>query len=110
MVLTSGVLTVDGEVASTTLDVSGATTFGVTVSVGGAHSDATKQLYVNGDIYATGISTSASDARFKRNVTSITDALEVVRRARSVSFSFHTDAFPERRFPKKKQAGVVAQE
>ena len=110
MVLTSGVLTVDGEVASTTLDVSGATTFGGTVSVGGAHSDATKQLYVNGDIYATGMSTSASDARFKRNVTSITDALEVVRRARAVTFSFHTDAFPERRFPKKKQAGVVAQE
>ena len=110
MVLTSGVLTVDGKVASTTLDVTGATTLGGTVAVGGAHSDATKELYVNGDIYATGTSTSASDARFKRNITSVTDALEVARKARAVTFSFQTDAFPERRFPKTKQAGVVAQE
>ena len=57
-----------------------------------------------------GTSTSASDVRFKRNVTSITDALEVARRARAVTFSFQTDAFPERRFPKHAQAGVVAQE
>ena len=110
MALTSGVLTVDGKVASTTLDVTGATTLGGTVAVGGAHSDATKELYVNGDIYATGTSTSASDARFKRNITSVTDALEVARKARAVTFSFQTDAFPERRFPKTKQAGVVAQE
>ena len=103
-------MTVDGKVASTTLDVTGATTLGGTVAVGGAHSDATKELYVNGDIYATGTSTSASDARFKRNITSVTDALEVARKARAVTFSFQTDAFPERRFPKTKQAGVVAQE
>jgi len=110
MVLTSGVLTVDGKVASTTLETSGAATLGGTVSVGGVHADATKELYVNGDIYATGTSTSASDVRFKRNVTSITDALDVARRARAVTFSFQTDAFPERRFPKHAQAGVVAQE
>jgi hypothetical protein len=110
MVLTSGVLTVDGKVASTTLETSGAATLGGSVAVGGVHADATKELYVNGDIYATGTSTSASDVRFKRNVTSITDALEVARRARAVTFSFQTDAFPERRFPKHAQAGVVAQE
>jgi hypothetical protein len=110
MVLTSGTLTVDGKVASTTLETSGAATLGGTVSVGGVHADATKELYVNGDIYATGTSTSASDVRFKRNVTSITDALDVARRARAVTFSFQTDAFPERRFPKHAQAGVVAQE
>ena len=80
------------------------------IQAGGVHADATKELYVNGDIYATGTSTSASDVRFKRNVTSITDALEVARRARAVTFSFQTDAFPERRFPKHAQAGVVAQE
>jgi hypothetical protein len=110
MVLTSGVLTVDGKVASTTLSTTGAATLGGLVAVGGAHSDATKELYVNGDVYATGTIVSASDARFKRNVKNVTDALDIARRVSAVTFSFRTEDFPERRFPSTPQTGVLAHE
>ena len=110
MVLTSGVLTVDGKVASTTLSTTGAATLGGLVAVGGAHSDATKELYVNGDVYATGTIVSASDARFKRNVENVTHALDICRRVSAVTFSFRTELFPERRFPSTPQTGVLAHE
>ena len=110
MVLSSGVLTVDGKVASTTLSTTGAATLGGLVAVGGAHSDATKELYVNGDVYATGTIVSASDARFKRNVKNVTDALDIARRVSAVTFSFRTEDFPERRFPSTPQTGVLAHE
>ena len=110
--LASAVVTVDGKVASTTLETSGAATVGSTLAVGGAHADATKELYVNGNIYATGTSTSASDVRFKQNVTSIVDALDTVRLLRPVTFSFKTNEYEEKgyKFPKNAQFGVVAQE
>ena len=47
MVLTSGVLTVDGKVASTTLDTSGAATVATTLDVGGA-TNLTNTLDVSG--------------------------------------------------------------
>ena len=49
--------------------------------------DTSKELYVNGDVYAV---TSASDARFKRDVRPISRAMDVAR-AVSVTFGFKVD-------------------
>jgi hypothetical protein len=53
MVLTSGVLTVDGKVASTTLDTSGAATVATTLDVGGA-TNLTSTLAVTGAVTLSG--------------------------------------------------------
>ena len=74
------------------------------------HSDTSKELYVNGDIYATGTSTSASDLRYKRDVEPVRGALDVVRVLNPITFAFRTESFPEKRFPETIRAGFIAQE
>ena len=93
----------------------GASTFLVAAATGntaiaGAHGDASKELYVNGDVYATGLVSSASDGRYKRDVQNITGALETTRALRAVSFAFQTEAYPEKNFPTERQVGFIAQE
>ena len=83
--------------------------FSALLSVG-VHSDSSKELYVNWDIYATGTSTSASDLRYKRDVEPVRGALDVVRVLTPITFAFKTESFPEKRFPETIQAGFVAQE
>ena len=85
-------------------------TTGGIVAIAGAHTDTSKELYVNGDVYATGTVTSASDARFKRDVRPISGAMDVARAVNPVTFDFKVDKFPDRRFPTERQAGVIAQE
>ena len=85
-------------------------TTGGIVAIAGAHTDTSKELYVNGDVYATGTVTSASDARFKRDVRPISGAMDVARAVNPVTFGFKVDKFPDRRFPTERQAGVIAQE
>ena len=92
-----------------TLSVTSNGVFSALLSVG-VHSDSSKELYVNGDIYATGTSTSASDLRYKRDVEPVRGALDVVRVLNPITFAFKTESFPEKRFPETIQAGFIAQE
>lgn len=101
-------LTSDGS-ASTVAFADKVTTGGI-VAIAGSHTDTTKELYVNGDVYATGTVTSASDARFKRDVRPVSGAMDVARAINPVTFDFKVDKFPDRRFPRERQAGVIAQE
>ena len=80
------------------------------VAIAGAHGDATKALYVTGSVYATGAVTSASDARFKRDVRAIEDPLAIARALEPVTFEFRRDVFPARDFPAETQAGFLAQD
>ena len=80
------------------------------VAIAGAHGDATKALYVTGSVYATGAVTSASDARFKRDVRAIEDPLAIARALEPVTFEFRRDEFPARDFPAETQAGFLAQD
>jgi len=80
------------------------------VAIAGSHGDATKELYVNGDVHATGTVTSASDARYKRDVRPIKSAMSIARAVNPVTFDFKVEKFPERRFPTARQSGVIAQE
>jgi hypothetical protein len=80
------------------------------VAIAGSHGDTTKALYVNGDVHATGTVTSASDARYKRDVRPIKSAMTIARAVNPVTFDFKVEKFPERRFPTARQSGVIAQE
>ena len=80
------------------------------VAIAGSHGDTGKALYVNGDVHATGTVTSASDARYKRDVRPIKSAMTIARAVNPVTFDFKVEKFPERRFPTARQSGVIAQE
>ena len=97
--LSSGAVTVAGSLATSDK-----------VAIAGSHGDATKELYVNGDVHATGTVTSASDARYKRDVRPIKSAMTIARAVNPVTFDFKVEKFPERRFPTARQSGVIAQE
>ena len=97
-------LTSDGATAAGSLATSDK------VAIAGSHGDASKALYVNGDVHATGTVTSASDARYKRDVRPIKSAMTIARAVNPVTFDFKVEKFPERRFPTARQSGVIAQE
>jgi hypothetical protein len=91
----------------------GAETNGLTIKengfVGVGTITPTVRLQVNGDIIANSIAGS-SDARFKTNITPITDPLQKVLALRGVNFNWNTSAFPQRMFSDKRTLGFIAQE
>lgn len=95
----SGPLTVRGNVEIGSPDV-------------GAPADG-KDLTVYGNIYYTGICTkisSGSDARWKKNITPITDSLDQVLKLRGVSFAWRAEEYPNKYFAPGQHLGVIAQE
>jgi len=69
----------------------------------------TVRLQVTGDIIANSIAGS-SDARFKTNITPISNPLQKVLALRGVHFNWNTEAFPQKMFSDKRTLGFVAQE
>jgi hypothetical protein len=65
-------------------------------------------LQVNSQIYATNATIATSDARFKANVESLTDATSVIEALRPVAFDFIPQA--DRNFATERQVGLIAQE
>jgi hypothetical protein len=65
-------------------------------------------LQVNSQIYATNATIATSDARFKTNVESLTDATSVIESLRPVAFDFIPQA--DRNFATERQVGLIAQE
>ena len=63
----------------------------------------------NGDIYVNG-SYSSSDARYKKNIAPLDNALESVLRLRGVSYDWDREKFPQQNFSNDKQMGFIAQE
>jgi len=74
------------------------------LAVGHSTTSSTYELYVHGDIYATGNITAYSDARIKENVVTIDSALEKVESMRGVYYNKIDD--PD----KTKEVGFIAQE
>lgn len=77
--------------------------------IGMGNSAPTVRLQVTGDIIANSIAGS-SDARFKSNITPITNPLEKVLQLRGVNFYWNTSSFPQRMFSDKRTLGFIAQE
>jgi hypothetical protein len=66
-------------------------------------------MSVNGNIYALN-GYASSDARYKREVETLDDALGSVLRLRGVSFEWDRENRPEHNFPAGRQLGFIAQE
>jgi hypothetical protein len=67
------------------------------------------ELDVNGDIQCVALH-ETSDARFKSNITSITDALTKVGQLRGVVHTWNRDEYPGRHFDDNAHLGFLAQE
>jgi len=65
--------------------------------------------YFNGDIHATGTSTS-SDVRYKRNIQQIINPIDKIKGIRGVTYFWDTNKFKDKGFTDKKQIGLIAQE
>lgn len=68
------------------------------------------ELYVVGDITATGAITELSSIKYKTNINRMSNALEKVQELRGVNFDWRTDEFPEMRFSEDQQVGLIAEE
>ena len=67
-------------------------------------------LHVVGNICATGTIGACSDERYKKDIETIDDALQLINQLRGVNFNWRTEEFPENNFSEKEQVGFIAQE
>jgi hypothetical protein len=73
------------------------------------------KLTVGGNVNVTGTvvannSVLSSDARFKKDITSITLGLDTVKKLRPVTYDWRRDEFPDRKFDAGNHSGFIAQE
>ncbi len=74
-----------------------------------AKPDSAYAIKTNGTISAQEVATG-SDVRFKKNIESIEDALEVIQSLDGVTYEWNREQFPERNFDQQKHLGFIAQE
>ncbi len=66
-------------------------------------------LTIDGKFNSQGIQ-ETSDARFKKNITGISNALSTVLSLEGVTYNWRTEEFPERAFSERMEFGVIAQQ
>jgi hypothetical protein len=69
-----------------------------------------EELYVVGDITATGAITELSSAKYKTNISQLDNALDLVDDLRGVNYNWRTEDFPGLQFSPERQIGLVAEE
>jgi hypothetical protein len=69
----------------------------------------TVKLEVNGRLKTQGIN-ELSDARYKKDIQTLTNALANIEKLRGVSYDWKQAEFPEKNFDAKHQIGLIAQE
>jgi len=67
-------------------------------------------LTVNGTAWCTSSAWSGSDVRWKRNIQTLTGALDKVSLMRGVSYEWKKEEYPDKKFDNGTQIGVIAQE
>jgi hypothetical protein len=67
-------------------------------------------LDVVGNICVTGTVGGCSDARYKKDVETLTNALELITQIRGVNFNWRASEFPDKKFSDEQQVGFIAQE
>ena len=72
-------------------------------------SNPSQKLTVDGNVLATG-SFITSDKRFKKNIETISQALESLESISGVSYAYQTENFEKRSLPEGKNLGLIAQE
>ena len=103
-----------GDFANDSLKVNGKlrVTNGVIVengNVGIGTNSPSEKLEVNGRLKTNGIQ-ELSDARYKTNIKTLSQALEKLSQLRGVSYDWDTTSFPDKNFNARKQIGLIAQE
>jgi hypothetical protein len=68
------------------------------------------KLHVNGNVAGVGAYNNVSDARYKTNVSTFTDALDAILNLRGVTFDWKREDFPRLNFDGGRQIGFIAQE
>lgn len=66
-------------------------------------------LQVNGQVAGTAAYITSSDLRYKKEINVITNPLEKLLTIKGVSYKFRNDEFPESKFSKRRELGVIAQ-
>jgi hypothetical protein len=80
------------------------------VSVGTTASPGAYSLYVVGTTYCTSGSWSASDIRWKKNISDLDNVLDKALQLKSVSYNWKQEEFPEKGFDSGTQIGLIAQD
>jgi hypothetical protein len=86
----------------------GFTSFAGGVGVNGVTSS-TYALEVNGRIKSTAVNES-SDIRWKKDISTLSDALTKVKELRGVNYKWRVDEFKDKEFDGDAQIGLIAQE
>ncbi len=68
------------------------------------------RLQVDGDADIIGELTAASDQRLKRNISMVTNAIDIVCRLRPMEYDFRLDEFPDLDLPERRKTGFLAQD
>jgi len=68
------------------------------------------KLQVVGDVDISGQITGVSDARLKKNIETITSAIDKVGKLNPVSYKFRSSEYPKMKFPENNRMGFLAQE
>ena len=73
-----------------------------------------QQLYVGGNIYATGTvlgsQAACSDKRWKKDFEPLIGSLEAIRSLQGLYYNWKKDEFPEKDFSSRREIGLIAQE
>jgi hypothetical protein len=69
-----------------------------------------EELHVVGDICYTGSIGACSDARYKKDISTLSGALDRVASLRGVTFHWRCEDFPQNKFSDDEQVGLIAQE
>lgn len=67
-------------------------------------------INASGNISANQSITCSSDRRYKKDITTLSGALDKLTRLRGVSYNWRQTEFPDRQFNNRLQIGVIAQE
>ncbi len=110
----TGMASHDGGSTAQNINALVAVTSSGTVGIGTSAPGYMLDVY-GGDINASGSVRSAgialtSDIRYKRDIEPIQNALDKIQNIRGVSYNWRTEEFPQKRFNRRHQMGVIAQE
>jgi len=67
-------------------------------------------LQVNGNFYYTGSFGACSDARYKKNIQPISNALSYIMKLQGINYYWRQNEFPDVPFSNRKQIGLIAQD
>jgi hypothetical protein len=79
-------------------------------NVGIGTTNPTYKLHVNGSVAGTGPYIDLSDQRYKKNIRTLSHALDKVMQLRGVGFEWRKNEYPDLNFSEGKQIGFIAQE